>query len=420
MSPTRRRLITLASLLILGSVVAYANGVAATSSFINAVGPTQILIVWAIDNTIMLITAILFTLVADRFSRQRIINTLFLISFAAYLVLYVLLKTSSSLGNGLLLVLNDQQWLLVPLTIYALAGDVFSAAESKRLFPVLSTASLIGALLGNGLAVALARLLGSNNAELMLFNCAIMLVSLLIARNISRDATPVRRDRSSGSPLETLREGFEFVWAVPAFRYLSIIMLAVGFALNTLEYSVIAQATLAYQGADLATFYGVFRLLRMSGTFAVQSLLAPRLIKHNFFKYIFSLVPTVMSVMLALILASPTLLIIAAADGLTRMALDGIDDPERRAFLSLVPDERRGRVSTFMGGYLLTTGSVVSCIVGILTASLGHWFIGLALVSAMIGVIASIALTRSYDVSLLNYRLQRPRRRSVISDKLNF
>ncbi len=106
--------------------------------------------------------------------------------------------------------------------------------------------------------------------------------------------------------------------------------------------------------------------------------------------------------------------------------MEGVDDPARRVFIGMVPDEQRGRVSAFFDGYLYPIGAVISCAV-----------IGLVLVLEQIGYIpagwgqalylsviaAAVALSlyfvwrlrTSYDQSMLNWRLRRRKRGSQLT-----
>jgi hypothetical protein len=92
-----------------------------------------------------------------------------------------------------------------------------------------------------------------------------------------------------------------------------------------------------------------------------------------------------------------------------------------------VPDERRGRVSAFLDGYLYQFGSIVSCgmVLAILAAvrrdslapqagrALYHI---LAIACAVMALWAITRFRFHYDTSMLNWRLRRRRRRSVLKD----
>jgi hypothetical protein len=112
------------------------------------------------------------------------------------------------------------------------------------------------------------------------------------------------------------------------------------------------------------------------------------------------------------------------------VVLVGIDEPARKAFQGLVPDERRGRVSAFLDGYLLPFGTILSCgIIGgiliavdqnILAGDVGRiLYLSIAGLSVIFAIFAVIRLHGTYDSSMLNWRLRRRQARSVL-DKLDF
>ena len=112
------------------------------------------------------------------------------------------------------------------------------------------------------------------------------------------------------------------------------------------------------------------------------------------------------------------------------MVLLGVDEPARHAFQGLVPDERRGRVSAVLDGYLYPIGAILSCGLLLLlfyfvqahffplaTAQLLYLLIGLLCIGGALYAIRQMYTT--YDASMLNWRLQR-KRRAIKLDNLTF
>jgi len=96
---------------------------------------------------------------------------------------------------------------------------------------------------------------------------------------------------------------------------------------------------------------------------------------------------------------------------------------------SLIPEERRGRASTFLDGYLpavgviggvLLTGVVV--LIGQWTQTDLHWlYLVLAAVAAALSIFWVFKMQKVYDNSLLNWRLKRRRTTATsVMDKLDF
>jgi hypothetical protein len=112
-----------------------------------------------------------------------------------------------------------------------------------------------------------------------------------------------------------------------------------------------------------------------------------------------------------------------------RLSQYTVDEPTRKAFQSLVPEERRGRVSIFLESYLYFAGTVLGClitglivIIGTLTGSQVYPTIYLALsaLSAAYAVWMIERMRRVYDSSLLNWRLKRRQRGRSVLDGIEF
>ena len=452
----RFRFIILALLLLINAIIVQSNGVVATSGFIANVGTHQLLIVWALDNTIILIASGGYSLFVDRMKRSTLLLLLFSAAAIIYILLYVLFRIGApeSLTYTLLMILNDQQWILFALAIWALANDIFQVSEAKRLFPLLGIAAMIGGIAGNGLAAGIARFTTSPPAkglvppyasstlnlvsaqsttyDLMLFNALLIGLSAgILAFSLRRIKVVARQDHTHESPLQTLREGIEFVRDVPAFRYLASAMLLVGIGLNTIEYQLVISAAATFpQEGELSAFYGTFRMVRMISLLIVQGFLAGWVLKQISFKSVFTILPSLMFVALVLPIVFPGLVVIAAGEYLARITMEGIDDPARRAFIGMVPDEQRGRVSAFFDGYLYPIGAVLSCLIIGAILVMEHFGIipvgwSQAVYLAIIGGLVFVSLyfvkqmRKGYDESLLSWRLRRRKRGSQLSQLAN-
>lgn len=448
----RVRFVVIAFLLFMNAIIVQSNGVVATSGFVANVGTGQILLVWALDNAVMFGSSGAYSLFVDRLKRSTLALVLFLGAAVIYLVMYLLFLSGApdALTYTLLMLLSDQQWILFALALWALANDIFTVPEAKRLFPLLGIAGLVGGIVGNGLAAALARLTSINplvafgtlnthydllfvpasnaNYSLMLLNAAIMGVSAgVLALGLRRITIVTHQSSWQDSPIEILREGIAFVRDIPAFRYLAIVMLLVGIGLNTIEYQLVVSAAATFQiESDLSAFYGTFRMIRMISLLAVQGLLATWVLKRIGLQSIFAFLPTVMFLALFLPIMLPGILVIAAGEYFVRIVMEGVDDPARRVFIGMVPDEQRGRVSAFFDGYLYPVGAVMSCILIALVLVLEQQAIlprgwGQPLYLALIAAIVAtslffiIRLRATYDQSMLNWRLRRRKRSSQLA-----
>lgn len=432
----RSRFFLLAVLLFINGLVLNSNEVVATAGFISSVGADQILLVWGADMVIVIITSSAYSLVVDRTKREKLALRLFFLFTGIYVLLYALFLTAENTGIPylLLLVINDQQWLLFPLVIWTLGSDLFSLDQAKRLFPLLAAFALVGAVVGNGMAAMVARWFGTPSTGVLLLNAGLILfmVTILII-NYKQIKNTAHQSRSGDKFLDALREGIGFVRDVPAFRYLTIAMILMGVALNAVEFQLVftASETYADQPSELQTFYGTFKLLVTVSIILIQGIIASQLLNRVGFKYVFTFMPAALLISVLIILLAPSIFGVAIGAYLTRVVLMGIDEPSRKAFQGLVPDERRGRVSAFLDGYLLPFGTILSCIVigavlfashqGIITRDTGRIiYLSIAGISVIIALYAIANLRATYDSSMLNWRLGRRKQAGNIMDKLNF
>lgn len=426
----RARFALLAFLLFCNGLILESNEVVATTGFISTVGISRIVIVWAIDMTIIIITSGIYSLFVDRTRRSRFAIILYAGFAFAYLALYVIFTQTpiGTLGYGVLLVLNDQQWLLFPLIIWALANDMFSLTEAKRLFPILGIAAFTGGMVGNALSALIARWSGATFA-LLLFNALIIFISAgCMALVFPRIAFHARQSRAGEKWTDAIREGVGFVREVPIYRYLTVAMIMLGIGLNAIEFDFLRQVSNAYpDGAQLQTFYGSFKLAVAIGLLTIQSIVAVRLLNRLGFKNIFNLLPFVMVSGLVMALLTPFTLGVIIANYLVRVTKQGLDEPSLKAFQGLVPDERRGRVSAFMDGYLYPSGSIIGCILigstvfavdrGVFTQDTARLiYLSIAAMCAGVALWSASRIRIHYDASMLNWRLKRRKRTSSLAD----
>lgn len=426
----RGRFALLAFLLFFNAMVLESNEVVATSGFISNVGVPQILLVWAADMAIIIFTSGVYSLFVDRVQRGRLAVMLYVLFCVVYLALYLLFTSSSAglIGYGLLLVVNDQQWLLFPLVVWALANDMFSVSEAKRLFPILGIAAFSGGMVGNATAAAVAQLVGENFG-LLLFNAILILFSggvLYFALRRIRITT--RQSREGEKLFDSLREGIGFVREVPIFRYLTFAMILLGVGLNAIEFDFLTNVSEAFtEASQVQTFYGTFKLAVAIGLLILQGFVASWLLNKVGFKYVFVILPIVMLSALLMGMLWPGIFGIVIGNYMVRISKLGVDEPSNKAFQNLVPDERRGRVSAFMDGYLYPLGSILGCFIvgatliasnqGLISVSNARvLYLGIASVGAVTALFLTTRIHLHYEKSMLNWRLKRRKRGSAIEN----
>lgn len=406
--------------------------VASVSGFLEGNGVSQMPIVWIVDMLVITLVAGLQSLIIDRFERTKLVKAMilgFALVFVALRLMFYI-HAPSWFSYGVMMIISEQQWLFFPLIFWTLAQDIFSVAQTKRLFPLIASLGFVGQLAGLAIVSVAPELLGRSGTaaeELLLLNVVIYLVAYLAAaiglRKVEVRATATQQ----GKMQEVLKEGWEFVKSVPAFRYLTISIFAVNLGLTFVEFGFFV---VTYQKftANYQTFYGLYRLVLTVLSFILQGLVTSRLIEKLTLKNSFLLMP------LALFGGSLWMLFTGISSTIGGMVLPKLaqftaDDSARRSFQALVPEERRGRVSMFMESYLFSLGVIVASLLILGILLLGTWlgenitsyiYRGLAVVSSLWAIWAIIKMRQVYDVGMLNWRLKRRQRGASVLDKLDF
>ena len=431
--------VSLLLLLAINTTVLELSDVVSTTGFISNIGTSKILWLWLVDMAVTILSAGVYALIIDRTARIQLVGGL-LIGFA---FLYLLLRMLFSYGAPdwvtypLLYILSDQQYAIFPLAFWALANDVYSMSESKRLFPVIAAGGTLGNVLGNGLAASSATLFsgyGSGVPDLLLLSTLLFLIgfALLWFTFRKRDVRARQAREEGASARQILEEGSDFIKNVPLFRYLAIAMLLVGLALTIIEYHFLFTVDQAVTNdpARFQAFYGIYKIALIAATWLFQWLITGKLLEKVGTKNTFTVLPASLIVAAGGGLALPGLVGGAGGRFLARLVQTAWDEPARKTAEGLVPDERRGRVSTFLDTYYYSVATIVGCLVMgalFLGSSLG-WlaeqtviaaYLTVAALAAAGAVWAALRLRSVYDQSLLNWRLSRSRRKSVL-DGIDF
>jgi AAA family ATP:ADP antiporter len=431
--PGERLLFAVLALLVCSdSVIAQANDVIATGGFISQIGAADLVWLWAANMLIIMAASAGISLIVDRFNRGILLSATLVVFSALYgvLLLFFQAGAQSWLPYALLAVVGNVQWSILAVLIWTFANDLLSVSQAKRLYPLLSLAVPAGGASGSAFAALVAGRVAQATSVLLLVTMALLLLDTLVLVAVRRRALLDSHHLTHvGDSLSaTLREGLDFVRAVPIFRCLAVVLPLTSLAFTVIEFHLLFQAAHTYtETAPLEVFYGAFKTVAIILLFAVQTLLASRLITRMEFKRIFVCLPAIS--LLGLALACVSFLGVVVGNALVRVTLMGIDEPARKAFWGLVPEARRGRVSAFLDGWMYPLGSVAGCVVikvG-LTLSDHHavsskvgqaLYLGVAIVGCGMALWMVKLLYEHYDDSMLNWRLQqqRPVRSRVLVD----
>ena len=422
----------------LNMVVLELADVVATAGFISNLGIDQIPWLWFFTTIVTLVMASVYIVLVDRMPRLQLLRWLMGGLAAIYLLfpLFFALGVPSQVIYTLLYLLAEQQWYVLPLAFWALANDLCTMSEGKRIFPLISAGVVLGSVVGNALAAASAVYLSRNSGStsgLFGLASALMLVGLLVLWLAFRKQTVTARQaqQQQSSLAETIKIGVDYFRNVPILQCMAIIMPLMGLALTFLEFGFLANIDATYS-TDLGfqAFYGVYKIVQTLALLLTQWFITGRLLGKVPLKNAFMALPgaTVISVGLAFLV--PGLIGIATGRFLARLVQRAWDEPARKTLQALIPDERRGRIAAFLDSYFYALATIVgSAFLGFLmwtieagwltSATVQSIYLGAAGVAALGALWAGWRLHKVYDSSLLNWRLSRSRRKSAL-DNLDF
>ncbi len=405
--------------------------VVSVSGFLSEVKDHYILIVWAVDMVLLILTSSAQSLIIDRFNRVKLLMTVLAIFAALYVLLSIAFKIKgfpTSVSYALVYLLNDQQWRFFPVIFWILINDIYDPASGRRITPLIANFSFLGTIVGLAVAAVDARAhFGTFN--LLLLNAAIFLGAWMIAQTRLQKVKLSPPIHTTDSMKETLTEGWGFINTVPTFAYLALGMLAAGCIMTILLFKAISDAKFDL-AENFQTFYAFYNLAIAFVSILLQSFSA-RIIEWLTLKRSFLIQPFVMAASVVVNFFAPGFMVSATAQGISRASYDTLDLSARRAFQAFVPNEKRGRVSMFIDSYLPSGGTIIGSLLTFTIISLGIKFgltrdvyariyVGVGVLIAAVAIYASFRVRATYEQSMLNWQLKRRSRAASVLDKLDF
>jgi ATP:ADP antiporter, AAA family len=435
--PGESRIVTIMGLvLIINFLAQQVSEITAISNFLSNVGVNQMLIVWLVDSVLILVSMGLQSLIVDRFNRVALMNMMMLIFALTFVGMRLLFTLGAPdwMGYGMWYLVATQQLVFFPVIFWILANDMFDVAQATRLFPLITGLGFVGRLLGIGISLAIPPLMTRyaflQPDSLLLINAVLYLIALVVFALGTRHVRLRPTAKSMESLKESLTEGSDFIREVPAFRYLAMAVMALLACDVVIEFRFLVVSGESFPNpAQYQTFYALYRLVLTVAAMLIQGLFASRIISALTIKNTFFIKP--ISTFLGSVWMFIQTGLVGAVGGVMLMRLSqyAIDEPTRKAFLSLVPEERRGRVSIFIESYLYFVGTVFGClatggvvIYGLISGNPQSFRIYLffSILLSLFAILAIYQMRHVYDSSLLNWRLKRRQRGRSVLENIEF
>jgi predicted MFS family arabinose efflux permease len=262
--------------------------------------------------------------------------------------------------NGLSMILGTFVW--------NIAGDVCDARQAKRLFPLFTSAGILGSVVGNAITGVVARLLGTDN--LLILYALLLGIAFYLTRVIARHHFRTERAaREKSNFWQDLRAGFDYVRVSPLMRliaYASVLFSVLFFAV-AFPFSKVVTASFSDE-AGVAGFFGLFNSLTTASTFLVSLFLASRIFTRLGIINSVFLMPLTYVFCFAIFASRYDLSGAAIARFAQLVILSGIAGTAWNALFNVVPSQKRGQVLAFNNGVPSQIGVALSGVLLIVVA----------------------------------------------------
>ncbi len=400
--------------------------IVAASRFIQLAGLKGLVIIYPLAGIGLILVTLTQVTWIDRIDRQKAFVRVALGYGVVFIIALVLIANSSSrlslIGTGLAVVLSEQVNFLLPLIIWAMLGDLFNAAESRKVFPWVLTWRYAGQTVGLVIASLAPLVLTRLDVPLytLLLVCPIGLIGLAIFLPRALKGRALNHSHGEQEDLrESIKTAWNFVGGVKAFRGIFITSTLVMVAATALAGTLLSQSADWADGDEgkLQILYGSTLLV----VFVICWILQRGAVTKTMEKLN---IPGSLALLPIAALIGGVVIVVGVQLGLLWVMLIGIvawripwwsiDDVARRAAMTLVPDQRRARVSFIVDLVPYGVGLIISGgILGIANAFNAPILAPiLAIPFAVAAVLASRIAIKSWADALINPHLKRRRRLS--------
>jgi len=244
--------------------------------------------------------------------------------------------------------------------VWNLAGEVCDARQAKRLFPLFTSAGILGSVVGNAVTGFAANLLGTEN--LFILYAVLLGAAFYLTRTISNSYFRKARTFSKKTSLwDDLRAGFDFVRVSPLMRLIAFASILFSLLFFTIAFPFNKVVTASFPDeAGVAGFFGLFNSVTTAATFLVSLFLANRIYTRlGIINGVF-LMPLTYIFCFAVFIGRYDLNGAAIARFAQLVILAGIAGTAWNALFNVVPSQKRGQVLAFNNGVPSQIGVMLS------------------------------------------------------------
>ena len=393
----------------------------AASQLLADSGPRALAVVWPLGALGMLAVAALLMKYVDRFARLSILVVLCVGYGFAFIIALALFATPlpRSIPAGLVWLLADQLIFLLPLVIWSLAGDVFTAGQATNIFPHISRWMYLGQFAGLIIATTSPWWLEPLDLDLtwilVIPPISCVAVAALLPRALRGSSASAGHGQSM-SIIAALRDTTGLIKDLPAFSWLlkvSVAVMLAGALLEFTSFNVLAERVTSagtlqsiYAGASLAIF---------TASWLVQRFVTPKVLNRRGISFGLVVLPIATTAgAIVLIFGGVLANVVLALIGLLlwRVVRRSLDASARQTAMATLPNHQRTRASFIIDLLPLSLGYLLFAPIALVGLSLELlWFVPIvALLFSTLGIVVSRHIVDTWDTTQLSYRLKRRRR----------
>ncbi|CAB4364543.1 MAG: hypothetical protein F2681_11830 [Actinobacteria bacterium] len=393
----------------------------AASQLLSNSGPLALAVVWPLGGLGLLLIAFIQSSYVDRFARLSVVRWIFLgcaALFAGTLMLFAL-DVPRKVPAAIAWLLADQLNFLLPLVVWTLAGDVFTAGQGATVFPRISRWLFGGIVAGLGVAVLAPTVLDLSDRSLPWLLAAppviAVLVAVLLPRALAGATTAVGHQRKQRAS-ESLKDTVAYIRELPAYRWIFWVGVFAIFGGTMVDFGFLHLAGNRYADAgSLQAVYAGTSLACIVFCWLLQTFGTSKLLNRQGIAKVLRLLPIGALLGGAVLVvggATKTVVLGCVALVIWRTPRFSVDGSARQAAMASLPDERRLRVSFAIDmGPLALSLIFAAGPIALAVQTDNLWIaplIGIA--SAAVGLVLSRNTVRTWDDTQLSYRLKRRKR----------
>ena len=404
------------------SIIGLLTEVVASSQMLTLLGPRILLVMYPLGGLGLLLIAIAQSRYVDHQARLPMLRAVSIGYAVAFGVAVALIAGSvwPAVAVCLVWLLADQLNFLMPLLLWSLAGDEFNVAEGRKIFGWIITWTYVGQIAGLTVATFSPPVLDRMDiplTALLVLNPVVCLAIAIWLPRVMRDSAAAKGSETPQTTRQAVKTATEFVWSIPVWRSLlvgSLLTFMSGMTIY-MTYSALADRLIPDDAGELQMYLGGVGLAAFGVCWLVQATVAEKLQERIG-------IPGVLLILPFAAVAGGILLLVATGLSSLSLAAVGaalwliprwsIDENARRGALSLVPDERRARVSFIVDLMPMVVGLIASAPLAALAILTDQYWIAflVAVVLALAAIPFGFRVRRGWDDSMLNWRLRRRKR----------